>query len=68
MGNIEANAEGVATIDYVDSTIELNGSNSIIGRGLIVHGGEDDLESQPTGDAGPRMGCGVIGIANTSAE
>ncbi|MGB0347659.1 MAG: superoxide dismutase family protein, partial [Balneolaceae bacterium] len=36
--------------------------NQIIGRGIIVHGGVDDLESQPSGAAGPRIGCGVIGI------
>lgn len=65
MGNIEANEEGVATIDYVDSKIALNGADSIIGRGVIVHGGEDDLTSQPSGAAGPRVACGVIGIANT---
>ncbi|MGM0460729.1 MAG: superoxide dismutase family protein [Bacteroidota bacterium] len=29
----------------------------------MVHAGEDDLESQPTGDAGSRMTCGVIGVA-----
>lgn len=64
MGNLEADADGNATIDYVDSVIELNGPNSIMGHGLIIHGGEDDLESQPTGAAGPRMACGVIGVAN----
>lgn len=64
MGNLEADADGNATIDYVDSTITLNGPESIMGRGVIIHGGEDDLESQPTGAAGPRMGCGVIGVAN----
>ncbi len=62
MGNIEANAQGLATIDYVDDTIELN---SILGRAVVVHGGEDDLTSQPSGDAGPRLGCGVIGVAST---
>ncbi|WP_246043189.1 superoxide dismutase family protein [Fodinibius saliphilus] len=66
MGNIEADADGNATINYVDSTIELNGADSIIGRGVVLHGGADDLESQPSGAAGPRVGCGVIGIANTS--
>ncbi|MFH5830793.1 superoxide dismutase family protein [Halalkalibaculum sp. DA3122] len=66
MGNIVADSEGNATIDYTDSVIELNGPDSIIGRGIVVHGGEDDLESQPSGAAGPRIGCGVIGIANTS--
>lgn len=65
MGNIEANAEGLASKDYVDSKITLNGPNSIIGHGVIIHAGEDDLESQPTGDAGARLGCGVIGIGNT---
>lgn len=61
MGNIEANDDGSATINYVDEEIELS---SIAGRGVVVHGGEDDLQSQPSGDAGPRVGCGVVGIAN----
>jgi superoxide dismutase, Cu-Zn family len=64
MGNLTTNADGVAELDYTDSVIELNGPNSIIGRGVIVHAGRDDLESQPTGDAGSRLGCGVIGVAN----
>jgi len=59
MGNITANDDGVASLDYIDSTIILE---EIIGRGIIVHGGEDDLESQPSGAAGPRISCGVIGI------
>lgn len=65
MGNITASEDGTATIDYVDPKIKLNGPDSILGRGLIVHGGQDDLESQPSGAAGPRVGCGVIGVANT---
>lgn len=65
MGNITAGGDGTATIDYTDTKIELNGPNSIIGRGIVVHGGQDDLSSQPSGAAGPRVGCGVIGIANT---
>lgn len=59
MGNINADENGNATLDYVDGTINMN---QIIGRGIIVHGGVDDLESQPSGAAGPRIGCGVIGI------
>ena len=39
------------------------GEDSIIGRGVIVHAGEDDLTSQPTGAAGARIAQGVIGIA-----
>lgn len=66
MGNITADAEGNATIDYTDPVIKLNGPDSIIGRGIVLHGGRDDMSSQPSGAAGPRVGCGVIGIANTS--
>ncbi|MDZ7807653.1 MAG: superoxide dismutase family protein [Gracilimonas sp.] len=62
MGNIEANEEGVATVNYVDETISLE---QIIGRGIIIHAGEDDLTTQPTGAAGSRLACGVIGIAQT---
>lgn len=64
LGNISANAQGTAEVDFVDDVITLSGQNSIIGRGVIVHANEDDLTSQPSGDAGPRVACGVIGIAN----
>lgn len=64
LGNIPANAQGVATTDFIDTELKLNGPNSIIGRGVIVHANEDDFVSQPSGAAGPRVACGVIGIAN----
>lgn len=65
LGNLVANEDGIAELDYVDSVIKFEGDSSILGRGIIVHAGEDDLESQPTGEAGPRLGCGVIGVAQT---
>ncbi|MDX1590391.1 MAG: superoxide dismutase family protein [Balneolaceae bacterium] len=64
LGNLPTNEDGVAEIDYTDTHISLSGPNSILGRGVIVHAGEDDFESQPTGAAGARLGCGVIGVAN----
>ena len=63
LGNIEADSSGMARYDRADSHLKLNGPDSIIGRGVIVHGGADDLKSQPSGDAGPRVACGVIGVA-----
>ena len=63
MGNIEADKDGHATLDYVDRTITLSGERSIIGHAVIVHEKEDDLKTQPTGNAGARVACGVIGIA-----
>jgi superoxide dismutase, Cu-Zn family len=62
MGNVEAGKDGTAFIDYVDTTISLSGEYSIIGRGLIVHEKEDDLTTQPTGAAGARIACGVVGV------
>jgi Cu-Zn family superoxide dismutase len=64
LGNVEADEEGHAAVDVTSTMIELEGDNSILGRGLIVHAGQDDLKSQPTGNAGGRVACGVIGVAN----
>lgn len=63
LGNIEADQEGNAHYDQVDPHLGFHGATSIIGRGLIVHEKADDLKTQPTGDAGGRVACGVIGIA-----
>jgi Cu-Zn family superoxide dismutase len=62
MGNIEADDSGNAHLEYVDNTISLVGPTSIIGRSVIIHQHEDDLKTQPTGNAGPRIACGVIGV------
>jgi Cu-Zn family superoxide dismutase len=62
-GNIVADLDGNAHLDYVDAVISLNGDYSIIGRAVIVHAKEDDLTTQPTGAAGARAACGVIGVA-----
>ncbi len=63
MGNIEADAGGVADLEWVDPMMSLDGPESIIGRGLIIHANPDDMKTQPTGNAGARVACGVIGIA-----
>jgi len=64
LGNIEADGSGNGTYDvsYPDLTL-VDGPHPIIGRGLIVHTEADD-GGQPTGNAGPRGGIGVIGVAN----
>jgi len=63
LGNIEADSSGNAHYTRTDTHVKFEGRDSIIGRGVIVHAGEDDLKSQPSGNAGPRVACGVIGIA-----
>ena len=63
LGNIEADGAGKAHLELSDKMMTMSGENSIIGRGVIVHEKADDLKTQPTGDAGGRLACGVIGIA-----
>lgn len=62
-GNLEADASGKAHYERVDTTISLDGADSIVGHGVIVHEKADDLKTQPTGNAGVRAACGVIGVA-----
>ena len=63
LGNLTADENGKAHLDKVFPFLRLAGPGGIIGRGVIIHSGEDDLKSQPTGNAGKRVACGVIGIA-----
>jgi Cu-Zn family superoxide dismutase len=66
MGNIEADASGNAKLDYVDRQISLaNDTKSVIGRSVVVHAKPDDLKTQPSGDSGARIACGVIGWAKS---
>ena len=62
-GNITADASGKAHYDRIDKDATLGGKDSVIGHAVIVHAKADDLKSQPSGDAGSREACGVIGIA-----
>jgi Cu-Zn family superoxide dismutase len=66
MGNIEADASGTAKLDYVDHDMSLtNDKLSVIGRSVVVHAKADDLKTQPAGDSGARIACGVIGRAKS---
>ena len=62
LGNIKANENGNAVIDFVDSSLTFHGPHSIIGRGVVVHEKADDY-GQPVGNAGGRVAVGVIGVA-----
>lgn len=66
IGNIELNREGYAKITVSTDrwSIKEGDVKNIIGRGIIVHGGTDDYVTQPTGNSGPRIGCGVIAVVN----
>lgn len=66
-GNIKANAQGRADFDIQVENLTLNRRlNPILGRAVIVHAQPDD-GGQPTGNAGARLGCGVIGVENPNS-
>lgn len=62
IGNIKLDDKGHATLSITTDRWNTNEGDvkNIIGRGIIVHGGTDDYTTQPTGNSGPRVGCGVI--------
>lgn len=68
LGNIEADDSGVAVINIDDRIISLHGDNSVLGRAFVIHELVDDLgkgghkDSKSTGNAGKRLGCGIIGV------
>lgn len=69
LGNVTAGDDGVATLKITDSQIPLTGPNSVVGRAVVVHADSDDLGkgghelSKSTGNAGARLLCGVVGLA-----
>ncbi|NNE34403.1 MAG: superoxide dismutase family protein [Rhodothermales bacterium] len=60
LGNLVVGQDGTGKYDRMDLILALDGQNSIRGKAVVLHGGEDDLLSQPSGAAGPRIACGVI--------
>jgi Cu-Zn family superoxide dismutase len=59
--SLKADKDGRAKVDVELDVITVTpGPASIVGRGLIVHADPDDYKTQPTGNAGARVACGVI--------
>jgi Cu-Zn family superoxide dismutase len=61
LGNITIGEDGTGSLMIHSSDLTLSGPNSVIGHSIIVHEKSDDFVTQPTGNAGGRIGCGVIG-------
>ena len=58
LGNIEVtNGTG-----HLETTLKLSlsGPNSVVGKAIILHANADDCKTQPTGNAGDRLACGVV--------
>ncbi|MFP5374421.1 MAG: superoxide dismutase family protein [Gammaproteobacteria bacterium] len=64
MDNIVADAQGRARVDaHVRGvTLGTGRADDIAGRAIVVHADPDDYRSQPSGNAGARVACGVIAV------
>ena len=60
LGNVTADAQGRVETSFIDERIALTGEDSILQRSVVVHADKDDLSSQPVGNSGARLACGVI--------
>lgn len=65
MMNVEVNQDGIGEFIVTNTKVSLKGDQlpalmDADGSALIIHGGADDYESQPSGAAGPRIACAVI--------
>jgi Cu-Zn family superoxide dismutase len=62
LGNIEVGADGTGSLEIRTGlwTLRDGGPLDVVGRSIIVHAKPDDFTTQPTGNAGDRIGCGPI--------
>jgi superoxide dismutase, Cu-Zn family len=62
MVNIRSNAEGVAQVDTTAAGTTLHGdpNTDVLGKAIVVHESPDDYATQPSGNSGKRVACGVI--------
>jgi Cu-Zn family superoxide dismutase len=61
MPQLMADASGNANLSATLAGLTIgDGASNIVGRGVIVHAAPDDFKTQPTGNSGARVACGVI--------
>jgi Cu-Zn family superoxide dismutase len=61
-GNVEVKADGTGHLELTLGQISLTGPNAIIDKAVILHAGTDDCATQPSGNSGDRLACGVVKI------
>lgn len=63
LGNIDAGADGAGKLTITEDKLSVgSGPGDVIGKALVIHGDPDDLKTQPSGNSGGRIACGVIEV------
>jgi superoxide dismutase, Cu-Zn family len=64
LGNITIESNGTGHLELVTDLLTVRpGPNSVVGKAVVFHEKTDDLSTQPTGNAGSRLGCGVVALS-----
>ncbi len=69
LGNLKTNSKGIAKLGITSDKLFINvDRHSIVGRSIIIHNKADDFSTQPSGNSGKRIACGVIEGTNKLSE
>jgi Cu-Zn family superoxide dismutase len=62
LGNLTVGEDGTGHLEVTSEGWKIGDGSAedLIGKAVVIHGGPDDLVSDPAGNSGPRIGCGVI--------
>jgi Cu-Zn family superoxide dismutase len=65
LGNLEVSEDGTIEFEVTSDRVSLDrdAENTLVGpngSAIIIHAGEDDLETDPSGESGDRVACGII--------
>lgn len=64
LGNVRASPAGQASTEMTTNRLTVSaGPRSVVGKAVVLHADADDLQTQPTGDAGGRIACGVVTLS-----
>lgn len=65
LGNVEL-TNGSGRLELTTTGLSLTGANSVVGKAFILHSKADDCKTQPTGDSGERIACGVVTLEDSA--